>query len=124
MSRLLADNHRSALGCEAADKADFLLLSAGGVPRNPEAVGMACLRFTVMLRKLFAREDVFAVRLWIGGVAIAFVERIYNQRPVDLNRIAIRPFEEYQATAETPHRSAVLMQHCIAPASNDLAWWL
>jgi hypothetical protein len=119
--RLVAHHHVALLGHEADDQAEDLLRPAGIVPGDPHAVGMAEFRLAVVLRKLLLGEHELAIRFDVVGVATRFVERIDDQRPRDLDRLALLVVVEHQAPAEPAlGRLVRLVEHGVGPHGYDL----
>jgi hypothetical protein len=116
----LADHRGALFRFKADDQRDFLLKSARIVPRQPDAVGVADLGFTVMGRKLIPPKDVLAIGLVIVGLAAVLVEAVNDQRPFDLDRSLLLTFVEHQSSAEAANgRPTGLRQYGIAPDSHD-----
>jgi len=122
--RLLAHDHVALLGHEADDQAEYLLRPVGIVPGNPHAVGVAEFRLAVVLRKLLLGEHVLAIRFDVVGVTPRFVERIDQQRPLDLDRLVLLVVVEHQAPAEPAlGRLVRLVEHGVGPHGHDLGGW-
>jgi hypothetical protein len=119
--RLLADHHASLVGREARDQADLPLVSTRLIPRDPEAVRMAELRFAIVRGDLVFCEDEFPIGLYVARVAIFLVERIDDQCAIDLDRRLLPFGVEHQPPAEPACRRIVaLVQYCVRPVGDDL----
>ncbi|MCC6126208.1 MAG: hypothetical protein IT426_14695 [Pirellulales bacterium] len=119
---LLAHDHAPLFGREANDETDFLLLSAGLVPRNPHAVRMPQFRLAVMRGELVLGEDEFSVGLYVVGIAILLVEGVNGQGSLDLDRLFFPLSIKDQPSAESAHGSLVaLIENGIRPVGDYLA---
>jgi hypothetical protein len=74
-----------------------------------------------MFRELFLGEDEFPVRLGVLRIAVLLVERVNDQRPLDLYRLFL-PFRvEHYPPAETADgRFARRIENRVGPIGDDL----
>jgi hypothetical protein len=106
---------------EPNQQADLALRSAGGVPRNPNAVRVAERRLAVVLLELFGSEDVFAVGPGVLRIAVGFVEGVHLERPLHLDRLGIVRGVKHQPPAEAASRTrAGRVQHGVGPHGRQL----
>ncbi len=95
--------------------------SANLFPRQPDAVGVADLRFAVVFRKLLRREDILPIRPGVAGLAIGFIEGVDHKRPLDLDGVFLLAIVEHDPSAKAADWSlARLRQHGFAPQGHQL----
>ena len=116
----VADYKGSVFWLEADDECDVLLLAAHLVPWQPHAVGMAYLRFAVVVRQLLRREDILAVGPVVIGVVVGFVEGVDDEQSLHHDRRIILAFVEHQPPAEAASGGpARLSKDRVAPIGDD-----
>lgn len=117
---LLAHHHVAFLGHEAHDQAHLALRPPRLVPRHPDAIGVADVRFAIVLGQLLGREHEFPVGA--GFVLAGFLfKSVDHQRPVDLHRLAAGRSVEHQPAAKTATGRLVgMIQQGVGPHRHHL----
>lgn len=83
------DDRAAVLRNEPSNQANFFLISARHVPRNPHTVGMSQFRLAVVFPELLGGEDELAIGRDIAGIAIGLVKGINHERSLRLDRSRI-----------------------------------
>lgn len=98
---LSADDLGPAEWNESGDQADFRRRASHFVPRNPNAVGVAQIRFAVVLGEPFRGEDEFPGGPIVARPPVLFVEGVDDQCSLNLGRGAFLLVVEHDPAAES-----------------------
>ena len=116
MARLLGRDHSAAGGFELGYQSQLLLRSADRVPRQPEAVGMAHLRFAVVFFQGLGGKDELPQGGQVFHIHASFIEGVDGELPVDSHRLATLLVAEHDPAAKTAlRRLALRVPHGIGP---------
>jgi hypothetical protein len=105
---------------EASNQSQMRQLPARSVPRQPETVGMAQPRLTVMLLQILGRKHKLSIRTAFLH-PLTVVPRIHHQRALRSHGFMLVQPVEHDPPADSPRRRfSRLMQHGIRPDRNHL----
>ena len=119
--RRIADDGRTVGRLKTYKQTNLPKRSSGGIPRKPNAIGMAQRRFAVVLLELLRREDEFTIRLRTLDVTARFVESVDRERAANLDRLATFDGVKHHPPAESARgRREPLRKHRVGPYCDDL----
>lgn len=75
---------------------------------------------TFVFCQLICRENKFLQRLLLRRIVVLRVERVHDQRSINLDRVFRIGSVEEHTTAKAPHaRQSLLMQHGVGPERHN-----
>ncbi len=104
---------------EHGEQGDLFLVAPDLIPRDPDIVRCAQIRFTVVSRKLFGGKDILACWSVVGRFGRRVVVRIDDQFAVDGNHFAFGVVEVDSSAEAACRRLARMLVDRIGPHGDD-----